>query len=236
MATYFRIAGVAYLLLDKNDPDTKPELQAKLRDAFPVAFENTNIAVLSVEKSLGFGFTARDFLQTDSDAPETAIATIGGAEHNLAMIQIDGLPADEPGLQGRIENGRIAPTEGKVLEEGEKFSMVERVAGSTFQKVEFFPARQNGWLIFNEAWHPDWRAFEGGQEIPIHRAMLAFSAVQTSGKEAVVFKFREPWWYGVCIWTGLSGWAAVLALLLFSLANQRAFPLQKSSGSESAES
>ncbi len=215
MATYFRVAGVAYVLVDKTDPDTKPEMQAKLRGLFPVVFENENMALLGVGNPLGYGFLAKDFLQTGTDSPETAIAAIGGAEHNLAMIQTSGLAVDEPGLRGKIIEGRIAASEGKVLDEGKAFARASRREGGTYQRVDFEPTGESGWLIFNEAWHPDWTALEGGDSREVHRAMLAFSAVQTTGQAGVTFEFRQPWWYNVCAWTSLAGWAAALGLCVF---------------------
>lgn len=215
MATYFRVAGVAYLLVDKTDPDTKPDMQAKLRGLFPVVFENDNIALLGVGNPLGYGFLARDFLQTGTDSPETAIAAIGGAEHNLAMIQTSGLAVDEPGLRGKVVEGRIAASEGKVLDKGKAFARVPKREGGTYQRVEFEPTGESGWLIFNEAWHPDWTAREGIEERKIHRAMLAFSAVQTTGQAGVTFEFRQPRWYNLCAWISLAGWALALGLCFF---------------------
>jgi len=216
MESYFRVAGVAYLLVDKTDPDTKPEMQAKLRGIFPLVFENENMALLGVRNPLGFGFLARDFLQTGTDSPETAIAAIGGAEHNLAMIQSSGIAVNEPGLSGKVIGGRIAASEGKVLEEGKAFSRVSRREGGTYQRVEFEPTGESGWLIFNEAWHPDWIALEGSDRLEVHRAMLAFSGVQTTGQSAVTFEFRQPWWYSICALVSLAGWfVAIVALCLF---------------------
>ena len=213
MESYFRVAGVAYLLVDKTDPDTKPDMQTKLRGIFPVAVENENIVLLGVRNPLGYGFLARDFLQVGTDAPETAIAAIGGAEHNLAMIQTSGLSLEEPGLRGKVINGRIAASEGKVLEKGRPFIAVPRGEEVSYQSAAFGPAGESGWLIFNEAWHPDWTAREGAEERKVHRAMLAFSGVQTTGETGVTFAFRQPWWYNICIWASLVGWlAAVLAL------------------------
>lgn len=213
MESYFRVAGVAYLLVDKTDPDTKPDMQTKLRGIFPVAFENENMVLLGVRNPLGYGFLARDFLQVGTDAPETAIAAIGGAEHNLAMIQTSGLSLEEPGLRGKVINGRIAASEGKVLEKGLPFIAVPRGEEVSYQSAVFGPAGESGWLIFNEAWHPDWTAREGAEERKVHRAMLAFSCVQTTGETGVTFVFRQPWWYNICIWASLVGWlAAVLAL------------------------
>jgi hypothetical protein len=81
--------------------------------------------------------------------------------------------------------------------------------------VDFEPTGESGWLIFNEAWHPDWTALEGGDSREVHRAMLAFSAVQTTGQAGVTFEFRQPWWYNVCAWTSLAGWAVALGLCVF---------------------
>ena len=216
MKSYFRVAGVAYLLVDKTDPDTKAEMQAKLCGIFPVVFENENMVLLGVRNPLGYGFLARDFLQTGTDSPETAIAAIGGAEHNLAMIQTSGLAVDEPGVRGKVIGGRIAASEGKVLEEGKAFSRVSRREGGTYQRVEFEPTGESGWLIFNEAWHPDWTALEGGDRREVHRAMLAFSGVQTTGQAGVIFEFRQPWWYNICALVSLAGWfVAIFALYLF---------------------
>ena len=212
LRTYMRVAGVAYLLVDKTDPDTDQALQGRLRGMFPVAFENTNMAVLAVGEPLGFGFLAKDFVQAGSDGPEVAMAALGGAEHNLAVVGMDGAAADEPGMRGRVVDGRIAPPDGGKLEEGAAFEPVGRVS-ENYQRVEFAPAGGAGWLVSNEAWHPDWRAFQGGRELEVHKAMLAFSAVRTDGTGGVVFEFREPWWYNFCAWAAVGGWVAALGFL-----------------------
>jgi hypothetical protein len=212
LRAYMRVAGVAYLLVDKTDPDTPGDLQERLRGMFPVAFENANMAVLAVPEPLGFGFLARDFVSAGSDGPEVAMAALGGAEHNLAVVRLDGSAVDEPGLRGRVLEGRIAAVEGGKVEEGEAFLPVPRTE-MRYQRAEFSPTGQAGWLVFNEAWHPDWRAFAEGKPMELRRAMLAFSAVRTDGTAGVVFEFRQPWWYGWCAWAAVAGWAAALGFL-----------------------
>jgi hypothetical protein len=214
-AAYLRAAGVAYVLIDKSDPDTSQKLQEKFREMLPVVFENSSMALLGVKKPLGYAFLARDFVKTDSIGIETAIAALGGAEHNLAMIQLDGGPTTEPGLQGNIVNGRIASLDGNVMQEGRDFLPVKRSDGATYQRVSFDPTGHAGWLVFNEAWHPDWRALEDGIEIPVRQALLGFSAVKTSGEAGVVFEFRQPWWYNYCAWTAVISWAGAVVFLVF---------------------
>jgi hypothetical protein len=213
LEAYFRVAGVAYLLVDKTDPDTTSKQQERLRKMCPVAFENRNIAVLEVKNPLGYAFLARDFIQTSSDGPETAVAALGGAAHNLAVIQTPDGETAEPGLRGRVVDGRIAQREGEVLDEGRAFQPVKKTGKSNYQRVEFEPTGETGWLIFNEAWHPDWTACEGGREIPLTKGLLAFSAGQTVGKSSVVFEFQPPWWYDWCAWAAVAAWFAALVYL-----------------------
>jgi hypothetical protein len=113
-------------------------------------------------------------------------------------------------LQGRVLEGRIAAKEGGKLEEGRAFVPVKGEGTSTYERFAFEAAGEPGWLVFNQAWHPDWRAFSDGKEIPVTKAMLAFSAVRTDGTSPVVFEFRAPWWYDACAWTAVLGWALAL--------------------------
>jgi hypothetical protein len=217
LETYFRVAGVAYLLIDKTDPDMTSKQKERLRKMAPVAFENANIALLAVKNPLGYAFLARDFIQTSSDGPETAVVALGGAAHNLAVIQTQAGAMAEPGLRGRVLDGRIAQRKGEVLEEGRAFQPVKKTGDSNYQCASLEPAGEAGWLVFNEAWHPDWQARAGGKEITVRRGLLAFSAVKTDGKSSVVFQFQPPWWYDWCAWGGAAGWFGALAYLAFGI-------------------
>ena len=217
LESYFRVAGVAYLLVDKTDPDTSPDQQERLRKMCAVVFENTHMAVFEVENRLGYAFLARDFIQTSSDSPETAVAALGGAAHHLAVIQTFGGETEQSGLRGRVVDGRIVPREGEVLEEGQPFRSVAKTGRSNYQRAEFEAAGEPGWLIFNEAWHPDWRAWEGDKETTVTKGLLAFSAVRTEGKTPVIFEFKPPWWYDWCAWAAVAGWCAALAYLALGI-------------------
>jgi hypothetical protein len=217
LESYFRVAGVAFLLIDKTDPDTSSSQQERLRKMGPVVFESPNIALLEVKKPLGYAFLARDFIQTSSDAPETAVAALGGAAHHLAVIQTAGGETAEPGLRGRVVDGRIAQRDGEVLEEGRDFLPIAKTGITTYQRSEFAPTGEPGWLVFNEAWHPDWTAREGGKSLAVTKGLLAFSAVKTDGKTPVVFEFRPPWWYDWCAWTGVCAWAGALGFLALGI-------------------
>lgn len=206
-----RTLGVAYLLVDKTDPDTSRETQERLRKTFPAAFENDGFAVLSVSEPLGSGFLARDLVLAADAAPVNALAALGGASHNLAMIELDGASIDLPGVQGRVAEGKILAIDGRTMRAGRPFMPVAGGMDS-YQSARFEPTGEAGWLVFNEAWHPDWRAYEEGKPVPVRRAMLAFPAVQTNGEGKVEFRFEQPKWYDWCAWGAALGWAGTLAV------------------------
>lgn len=214
MDSYMRIAGVAYLLIDKTDPDTPKDLQTRLRSRFSTAFENTNMLVLSVSGSMGWGFLAQEFLQTSSNRPEVAVAALGSAAYNFATIQMTGIDLNEQGFRGRIIEGRITPKEGSIITEGQAFQPLTKKEGGNYHETTFEPAGQSGWLIFNQAWHPDWVAVVDGKTKKPHCAFLAFSAIKTDGTQEVRFEFRPPWWYNICLYIGFAAWVGASGFLL----------------------
>jgi len=212
--SYLRIAGVAYLLIDKTDPDSPKELQEKMRLNFKTAFENDNMALLTVPEALGSCFLARDFVQTPNDDASSAMGSLGAARYNYAAIQLPGAELEAPGYQGKIVDGRILPKEKAAIQEGAHFLSVPQKSGGNYQRVTFAASQKPGWLIFNQAWHPDWVAIQDGKVEKPQRAFLAFSAVQTDGTHEVTFEFREPWWYNVCIYIGFASWLVALGFLI----------------------
>ena len=225
--SYLRISGVAYLLIDKTDPDNPKELQEKMRSNFKTAFENDNMAVLTVPEALGPCFLARDYVQaTNADAP-SAMASLGAARYNYAAIHMPGADLEAPGYQGKIVDGRILPKEKAAIQEGSHFLSVPQKSEATYQRFTFSPSGQPGWLVFNQAWHPDWVAIQDGKTEKPQRAFLSFSAVQTDGTHEVTFEFREPWWYNVCAWTGIIAWFTALIFLIVGRGRCTAHNLEK---------
>ena len=215
LTSYLNISGVSHVLIDKLDVDTPADLQGRLRNLLPVGYENDRFVVLENRNSLGAGFLAKDFIQVSDSRPQISTAALGGAHYKMATIEMAGVSSDEPGLCGRVVEGHIeVAREGEVMQEGRPF---ESVAGNgNYQSVRFAPAGAAGWLVMNQAWHPDWRAFQGHKTLKDHRAFLAFQAVKTDGKHSVEFRFQQPWWYNVCAAIGIASWVAAIGLILFS--------------------
>ncbi|TSA35752.1 MAG: hypothetical protein D4R65_04055 [Verrucomicrobiaceae bacterium] len=218
LASYLDISGVSHVLVDKTDPDTPKELQERLRKLLHPAYENKNFVVLENKGSLGEGFFAKDFLAATDSSPGVGAGALEGARFHMAVIELTGVATDEPGLGGKVAGGRIEPmNDGQAVQEGSPFSRVKNSTKGSYQKVAFEPTGSSGWLVMNQAWHPDWRAYgHDGAALPIHRAFLAFSAVKTDGVSGVEFRFEQPWWYNICAGVGILSWVGALSLILFS--------------------
>jgi len=218
LASYLDIAGVSHVLVDKTDPDTPKELQERLRKLLHPAFENANFLVLENKGSLADGFFARDFLTATDSSPTVATGALQGARYHMAVIEMAGVTTGEPGLRGKITDGRIEPmTAGQEVAEGIPFLRMENSMKGSYQKVVFGPAGSPGWLVMNQAWHPDWRAYgRDGAALTIRRAFLAFPAVETDGVSGVEFRFEQPWWYNLCAGVGILSWVGAISLVLFS--------------------
>ena len=217
LTSYLNISGVSHVLIDKLDVDTPADLQGRLRNLLPVGFENDRFVVLENKNSLGAGFLAKDFIQAPDSQPQVSTAALGGAHFHLATIELTGVATDEPGLRGRVVEGRIEPAKpGEAIEEGAPFERAALAGNGNYQTVPFAAAGASAWLVMNQAWHPDWQAFQAGKPLKSRRAFLAFQAVKTDGKNGVEFRFQQPWWYAVCVGIGMVSWAVAILLVVFS--------------------
>lgn len=217
LSSYLNISGVSHVLIDKTDPDTPGDLQERLRNLVPVGFENDRFVVLDNKNSLGAGFLARDFIQVPDSQPQVSTAALGGAHYNMATIEMTGVALEEPGLRGRVVDGRIEGNKtGEAMREGRPFEAVGLAGPGNYQSVPFAPSGASGWLVMNQAWHPDWQAFQGGKPLKNRRAFLAFQAVKTDGQQGVEFRFQQPWWYNVCAGIGMLSWILTIGWVLFS--------------------
>jgi uncharacterized membrane protein YfhO len=60
--------------------------------------------------------------------------------------------------------------------------------------VKTFVSAKNAWLVYADAFHPDWRAKVNGKDTPIAEAYLAFKAVPVPQGESIVdLTFNGGW-------------------------------------------
>jgi len=86
-----------------------------------------------------------------------------------------------------------------------------------YQRMVFdLPPTASGWLVVSEAFHPDWTVTIDGKESEVHRAEGAFlSTYVQAGTHEVVFLFKAPVWYSLCLAVGTICWIVLLAAFLY---------------------
>ena len=219
MQTYMRAGGISHVLLDKKDPFTPQEIQNAFAQAYPTGFDSEFIRVLENKDSLAPAFVAREYIAMDPGTEALAPAFLDAAGRiNAVPIELGPNERTFPFLAGTgAEQGGV--------QIAQKYG---QTPGEAFRRVSFAAPRENpsrmvfdpygsreGWLVVTEAWHPDWRAYSDGADIPIYKAFGGLMAVPLSRTDGPIeFIFTPPRWYDLAVWISGLSWAGVLGLLL----------------------
>jgi dolichol-phosphate mannosyltransferase len=218
MQTYMRVAGISHVLLDKKDPFTPPEIQNAFAQAYPTGFDSEYIRVLENKDSLAPAFVAREYIAMDPGTEASASAFLDAAGRiNAAPIELGPNERNFPFLAGTgaTANG-IQISQKYAQGPGAPFERVPySLPRKDPSKMVFDPfGERKGWLVVTEAWHPDWRAYSDGSQLPVFKAFGGLMAVplgRTNGP--IEFVFSPPRWYDLAVWISGLSWAGVLGML-----------------------
>jgi hypothetical protein len=218
--TYDDLAGVAYILLDKTDPFTPKQIQDFYRSIYSVAFENNYFAVLANPETLYPAFLAHDFVALPMESYAMAPAVLQLAPRNLVTVEMPTVDQSLPGFSGLAKGANqielLPQYQGKA---GQPFARVPLVGNrmDDYQKMTYqLPPTASGWLVVSEAFHPDWTVTIDGKPAEVHRAEAALlSTYVPLGSHEVVFQFKSPAWYSLCLAFGTLSWIVALAALLY---------------------
>jgi dolichol-phosphate mannosyltransferase len=219
MQTYMRVAGISHVLLDKKDPFTPQEIQNAFAQAYPTGFDSEFIRVLENKDSLAPAFVAREYIAMDPGTEVLAPAFLDAAGRiNAVPIELGPNERNFPFLAGTgaTANG-IQISQKYAQGPGAPFERVPySLPRKDPSKMVFDPfGERKGWLVVTEAWHPDWRAYSDGAQLPVYKAFGGLMAVplgRTNGP--IEFFFSPPRWYDLAVWVSGLSWAGVLGLLL----------------------
>jgi hypothetical protein len=218
--TYDDLAGVAYILIDKTDPFTPKQIQDFYRSIYPVAFENNYFAVLANPETLYPAFLAHDFVALPMESYAMAPAALQLVPRNLVTVEMTGVDQNMPGFAGLAKGPNqielLPQYQGKA---GQPFARVPLIGNrmDDYQKMTYqLPPTVSGWLVVTEAYHPDWTVTIDGKPAEVHRAEAALlSTYVPLGSHEVVFQFKAPAWYSLCLTLGTLSWIVALAALLY---------------------
>lgn len=218
--SYMNLAGVAYILLDKEDPFSPKQMQDFFRSVYPVAFENRYFAVLANPTALYPAFLAKDFVSLPPESYAMAPAVLQLLPQNLITVEMGGVDRNMPGFAGMAKGPNqielLSQYQGKA---GQPFGRVPLVGNrmDDYQRMSYqLPPVVSGWLVVSEAYHPDWTVTIDGKPAEVHRAEAALLSVFVPpGSHEVTFLFKPPVWYFLCLALGTISWIVALAALLY---------------------
>ncbi len=220
LRTYLNLAGVAYILLDKEDPFSPKQVQDFFRAAYPVVFENRYFAVLANTSALYPAFLAKDFVALPLDSYQMASATLQLLPQNLITVELASASLEMPGFAGMAKG----PNQIELLQKyqgkaADPFALVPLKGNrmDDYQRMTYqLPPTVSGWLVVSEAYHPDWTVTIDGKPAEVQRAEAALLSVYVpTGSHEVVFQFKAPSWYSLCLALGTLSWIVALAALLY---------------------
>jgi dolichol-phosphate mannosyltransferase len=215
---YLNTGGVAFVLIDKNDPDTDKDLQERFRSILKTAFENDNFLILENPGSLAPAFLASQFVSGGSTLPE--IVQTGLSLEKQGTIVLPDNPAANSSPEGRVGTLEAGgPAFSKPLPSDVKFSTLAlaRPRWENFHRIALAAPDKAGWVVIPEAFHPDWTAASAGAPLPVTAANGAFLAVRAAQPgQPVTLTFSPPWWYAGFFFLSAGSWVG-LGLLLVGL-------------------
>jgi uncharacterized membrane protein YfhO len=96
-------------------------------------------------------------------------------------------------------------------------------------KIEY-AAREKSWLVIAQTYHPNWKAYIEGRQIPVVRANHAFQAVEVpGGHHEIILCYRDKG-FGIGVIISILS-LVIVALSFFQTASN--LELRKQTGSES---
>lgn len=220
LPAYLDSGGVAFVFIDKNDPDTSKESQERFRGMLKTAFENDNFLILENPGSLAPAFLAQNFISGDADL--TKVVQEGLALEKQGVIVLPNNPATYPAQAGKLG---VMEAEGPVF--NQPLTAANAIAfrpvplaeprSKNFHQISLAPPGKTGWVVIPEAYHPDWRAFSAGTPTTVAGANGAFLGVHVDQPDQpITLTFSPPWWYNGFFFLSAAGWLG-LGLLIVGL-------------------
>lgn len=220
LKSYMNVAGVAYILLDKEDPFSPKQMQDFFRSIYPVVFENRFFAVLANNATLYPAFLAHDFVSLPIGSYAMAPAALQLLNQNITTVETVAPDTTVPGFAGLAKGPNqielLGQYQGKA---GQPFARIPLTGNrmDDYQRMTYqLPPDASGWLVVSEAFHPDWTVSIDGKSAEVHRAEAALlSTYVPAGSHEVVFQFKAPGWYSLCLTLGALSWILALAAMFY---------------------
>ena len=210
---YYDLFGISHILIDRLDPDLPKDYQEKFKALFPTVFENEGFTILENSSTLYPAFAAKDVIHAAKDIFQNPgevlllgrgglIAVEDATGPSVGKMELTGDPPipDRAGLEKVVDLRKLA------------LSRPRTADYHSFDVEGLQEGDKPGLAVVTEAYHPDWKAWQGGAELPVKRAVGALLAVEIQQPGTVTFRFTPPWYYDFLMWAALGSWLAVAVL------------------------
>lgn len=217
MKSYLNVGGVAYVLIDKKDPDTDEKIQKFFTAILTPAFENEHFLILENPTALAPAALTPRFVSGTATLAQNTQA--GLMLEKFGVITLPDGPetfASQEAKVGRLEN------DGYKLDDafaGKTPDLFKRLSGPSltthYQEISVSAPSQPGWIVVPMAYHPDWKAYANGQPLSVEAADGALIAVKAvKANEPITLRFEPPFWYNTSLTLAGLGWLVFGGLLV----------------------
>ena len=221
LRNYLNVAGVSYIWIDRQDPDTPPNLQQYFQQLFPQTFQDEFFTILLNPGSFYPAFLANQGAVVPRGSYDGAASFLELSRLNFVAVESENVPPSElpevAAIMGKSAGEFDLSPEFRDRK-GDPFQRVTADAPrlSNYGAMSFsVPTRSaKSWLVICEAFHPDWRAFWNNRNVPVCRAiggLLAIPCPAESG--AVRLEYCPPIWYYISYSFGIATWVSALVFL-----------------------
>ncbi|MFA5087880.1 MAG: hypothetical protein WC552_02460 [Candidatus Omnitrophota bacterium] len=161
-----------------------PEWTLRLWRSVPYAF---------LEPYITHKFVLYDkvFLAEDSEADLTLLVRDLKNLENLAYVAWDGRGGEIGDLPDSLQNNRPGLSERAqiISEDNEYFKVVHFSANEIRMTSDF---KVDKFLVYNDSFHPQWKAFLNGRQVRLYRSNFAFKGIVVpAGNNSICFRY-EP--------------------------------------------
>jgi dolichol-phosphate mannosyltransferase len=211
-----RIAGTAFLLIDKADPGLSKEFAAQLKENFSMVYSNEHFDVLKVEEPLAPAYIGKDAVLMLSDTIEDISASLIASKKNFVGIG----PVMPGSSAGVISEGAFKPFKDFEHKDGEPFKVLaaDQVQQTGRGSFTVNSPGGGGWIVVPVAWHRDWTAGAANGTSTVFQAFGGLLAAEAGDQPSTItFRFEPPWWYRAAFGIGAISWLAALIFCMLLL-------------------
>lgn len=211
--------GITYIVAEKTDPDTPPQLIQAQHMLYPIVYENEHFIVFENPNSLAPCSYGQEIVAVLDDSPQARENIVTLARLRFAPISVTGVDNSDPAIVGIVDRNGIHMSEPYKNRAGQGFMISPLPIDQRDPQTIHIPPPPGGSTItvVPQSYHPDWKAYANGQPAEVVKAFGCLLGVRVNPQVQIAslfFKFEPPLWYNLVAWATLFSWLLAIAALI----------------------